>query len=221
MNYPDSPEGHGAAKYDAELGRFTAPDPLWEQYYAWSPYAYAAGNPVSLLDRNGKFVEDETGSAKIFIEEGKKYVIANDGTKFELKSSKMNCIGYAFAYCNGKGAKAWSIDEGRETRFYDFDPSKVDALLKAEGYTEPKIMEDESELEPGDLILYQKDGQWFHAGVYSFKKDGIIITSEVKDLGGSKWSNNKNFEEALKPYHKAPKQAEDAIINIYYSRQKK
>ncbi len=30
------------------------PDPLWEQYYAWSPYAYAAGNPVSLLDRDGR-----------------------------------------------------------------------------------------------------------------------------------------------------------------------
>ncbi|MFW5872901.1 MAG: RHS repeat-associated core domain-containing protein [bacterium] len=43
-------------KYDAELGRFLLPDPLWEQYYAWSPYHYAAGNPVSLLDWDGREV---------------------------------------------------------------------------------------------------------------------------------------------------------------------
>ncbi len=43
-------------KVDYELGRFTTIDPLWEKYYAWSPYQYSMNNPVSLMDENGKFV---------------------------------------------------------------------------------------------------------------------------------------------------------------------
>ena len=31
----------GVRKYDDEIGRFTSPDPLWEEYRAWSPYQYS------------------------------------------------------------------------------------------------------------------------------------------------------------------------------------
>ena len=44
---------HGVRKVDYELGRFTTIDPLWEKYYAWSPYQYSMNNPVSLADWNG------------------------------------------------------------------------------------------------------------------------------------------------------------------------
>ncbi len=45
---------HGVRKVDYELGRFTTCDPLWEKYYAWSPYQYSMNNPVSLADYDGK-----------------------------------------------------------------------------------------------------------------------------------------------------------------------
>ncbi len=45
---------HGVRKVDYGLGRFTTIDPLWEKYYAWSPYQYSMNNPVSFLDWNGK-----------------------------------------------------------------------------------------------------------------------------------------------------------------------
>lgn len=45
---------HGVRKVDYGLGRFTTIDPLWEKYYAWSPYQYSMNNPVSLADWNGK-----------------------------------------------------------------------------------------------------------------------------------------------------------------------
>ncbi len=37
-------------KIDYGLGWFTTIDPLWEEYYALSPYHYSMNNPVSLAD---------------------------------------------------------------------------------------------------------------------------------------------------------------------------
>ena len=39
--------------YSPTLHRFTTMDPLCEQYYDISPYAYCANNPVNLVDPNG------------------------------------------------------------------------------------------------------------------------------------------------------------------------
>ena len=45
---------YGARWMDAALGRFTTMDPLCEKYYGISPYAYCAGNPVNLVDPDGR-----------------------------------------------------------------------------------------------------------------------------------------------------------------------
>lgn len=45
---------YGARHMDAALGRFTTMDPLCEKYYGISPYAYCAGNPVNLVDPDGR-----------------------------------------------------------------------------------------------------------------------------------------------------------------------
>ncbi len=42
-----------ARQYDPALGRFTTMDPLAEQYYSTSPYAYCANNPVRYIDPTG------------------------------------------------------------------------------------------------------------------------------------------------------------------------
>ena len=44
----------GVRKYDDEIGRFTSPDPLWEEYRAWSPYQYSLNNPILLIDPDGR-----------------------------------------------------------------------------------------------------------------------------------------------------------------------
>jgi len=44
---------YGVRKYDSDLGQFTSPDPLWEKYYAWTPYHYCRNNPMSRTDRSG------------------------------------------------------------------------------------------------------------------------------------------------------------------------
>ncbi len=43
----------GVRKYSYALGRFTSIDPLWEDYYEWSPYQYGLNNPLMYEDGNG------------------------------------------------------------------------------------------------------------------------------------------------------------------------
>ena len=44
---------YGARMYDAALGRFTTVDPMAEEYYSLSPYAYCGNSPVNKIDPNG------------------------------------------------------------------------------------------------------------------------------------------------------------------------
>ena len=52
------------ARFMGTDGRFTSIDPLAEKYYHLSPYAYCAGDPVNLVDPDGR---------KIIIDDGTKY----------------------------------------------------------------------------------------------------------------------------------------------------
>lgn len=45
----------GARTMYAMFNRFNQVDPLCEKYYSWSPYVYCLGNPVNVIDPDGKF----------------------------------------------------------------------------------------------------------------------------------------------------------------------
>jgi RHS repeat-associated protein len=49
---------HGARYYNRELGRYMSTDPLMAEFTAWSPYNYVMGNPISLIDPDGKAPQD-------------------------------------------------------------------------------------------------------------------------------------------------------------------
>ncbi len=44
---------HGVRKYDTEVGRFLAIDPLWEKYHTMNPFQYSGNSPVMLKDVDG------------------------------------------------------------------------------------------------------------------------------------------------------------------------
>ena len=61
---PDFSVGYsdfGSRQYSPSLSRWLVPDPMGEKYYDVSPYAYCAGNPVSLVDKKETFVEINNG----------------------------------------------------------------------------------------------------------------------------------------------------------------
>ena len=45
-------------------GRFISIDPLWGNYYGWTPYQYSMNSPVMLVDIYCKLVENQDGSIK-------------------------------------------------------------------------------------------------------------------------------------------------------------
>lgn len=47
----------GMRQYSPTQHRWLVPDPLSEKYYGISPYAYCAGNPISIIDKDGAFLD--------------------------------------------------------------------------------------------------------------------------------------------------------------------
>ncbi|TKG87527.1 RHS repeat-associated core domain-containing protein [Puteibacter caeruleilacunae] len=64
---------YGARFYDAELGRFHTQDRFAEKYLDFTPYQYAANNPVLMIDINGDSLWINTGSRKLLYDNGKLY----------------------------------------------------------------------------------------------------------------------------------------------------
>ena len=63
----------GARNYLPSIPRWTTMDPLAERYYSISPYVYCAGNPVNLVDEEGKqwySYTDDNGDTQFVYSEG-------------------------------------------------------------------------------------------------------------------------------------------------------
>lgn len=78
----------GARHYSPSLSRWLAPDPLSEKYYDISPYAYCDGNPVMLVDEDGRDFRKKRRfktiiiSADYYVEDELSYKSAILGTNF-------------------------------------------------------------------------------------------------------------------------------------------
>ena len=53
---------YGARLYSTRTGQWVSPDPLGEEYWSVSPYAYCAGNPVDFVDPDGMDIWEINGT---------------------------------------------------------------------------------------------------------------------------------------------------------------
>ncbi len=109
----------GARYYDAFSCRWTSPDPLAEKYPGISPYAYCAGNPVILIDKDGTDIfiaiwttgyNHSVGHAGIAISNYKKetFVVVSNGV--ETTQTRMIPDGTYTFYDNWPGGEGVSLD---------------------------------------------------------------------------------------------------------------
>jgi len=90
-------------------GRFTSIDPLWEEYYSWTPYQYSLNRPISLIDFSGLAVAGETNwSSSSFgyafsleaQDEKREKVQNDDNEKTATNNTKENTQDREFSFWN-------------------------------------------------------------------------------------------------------------------------
>jgi RHS repeat-associated protein len=82
---------YGARMYDVQIGRWTQVDELASKYESWTPYQYVRGNPVGLMDPDGKGdsdFKDKDGNLVAHHDDGSNAVYQQTGEGTTLHYAK-------------------------------------------------------------------------------------------------------------------------------------
>ena len=86
---------YGARHYDPRIARWTVPDPMSEKYYGISGYVYCAGNPVRLIDPDGRdpiYAKNFWGKVNLIGDDGKNstgsYLVKNSVAREVKRATK-------------------------------------------------------------------------------------------------------------------------------------
>ena len=119
----------GARMYSAADARWTTMDPLSEKYYHISPYAYCAGNPVNLVDPDGRdiYLFDEQGNYLRKVEQKGRNRAA---IRSEDKDGNVHISYYDFADPKND---AKDIDDGIINEIMFVSAETIDGYLRGSG----------------------------------------------------------------------------------------
>ena len=117
---------YGARQYSSASGRWLAVDPLAEQYYGISPYAFCNNNPVNFVDPDGEKIYFANGSSDNFKEkfsEALKLMIFS-GTAGDLLRLELSDINYYIAEVSYEKGGKWNRFNRKSKTIY-WDPNAI------------------------------------------------------------------------------------------------
>ncbi len=123
----------GARMYDPVLGRWDMVDPHASNYWSWSPYHFAANNPVSMIDPNGMdwYEFDQAGAYKRKLDmDGEDRVMIHTVEKIEDGSVKES---YKFADFSDSQNDPKQIERGEINRLISVSEDNIQSMLGEQG----------------------------------------------------------------------------------------
>ena len=106
--------------YDARVGRWLSVDPLFEKYVGMSPYNYCDGNPVKLVDVDGRDAQVTGSGTKEdpYVVTAKYYYTKNG--EHAISEETISGLKYAVSQYNNDG-KSWDYGKRENKKYVKFD----------------------------------------------------------------------------------------------------
>ena len=187
----------GARNYLPAVPRWNSMDPLAEKYYSISPYVYCAGNPVNLVDKDGKSTKVKRN------EDGTYKVIGGD-----IHDGDLNI----YVYLEGENGEYTPTGESigetpTSTSFYntDTDSWETDAIINLENTTGAEFINyvvdsdisllgyminavpngifDFKKTEGSFVVKYTETSDYYRGMPIGKNKNGKVIIASARDVG--------------------------------------
>lgn len=123
---------YGARFYDAALGRFHTIDRFAEKYFSYSPYGYAANDPIKYIDVNGDSLWINTPDGNLLYQNGSMYTKDKKGniSLYKGKYAKLDKKGNVKGYKGALGGHVNKLDKIAKSKF----GSKMISTLEGSEY---------------------------------------------------------------------------------------
>ena len=115
------------ARFQNTYGRFMSIDPKAESFYHISPYTYCAGDPVNLVDPDGKIIKDPDGMVDEFVKHIESIIrlVKSADIADDLKYQLLNAFEQTIIELH-------HLEKSNDTFTIEFDPNIKDGETKWE-----------------------------------------------------------------------------------------